>query len=165
VVLQKGNQHTFLQHPEVTAKAMNKEERNSHVLPFKEWLVYFSPYCRAMPQGIQEKYGKFRVIFDLLTQTAPDEIVLNHKTSTDFEAVIDFGKAKMNLLINIYNWQVSYPHETIYLPLADVTACFRFPRIFADVVGAFGYVAEEKYFVSMSHMFGSNTLASSWEAF
>jgi hypothetical protein len=51
-VLQKGNQQTFLQHPDVTAKAMNKEEENSHVLPFKHWMVYFSPYCRATPQGI-----------------------------------------------------------------------------------------------------------------
>ncbi len=34
-VLQKGNQQTFLQHPKVTAKTMNKEEKNSHVLPFK----------------------------------------------------------------------------------------------------------------------------------
>jgi hypothetical protein len=156
-VLRKGNQHTFLQHPEVRAKAMNKEERNSHVLPFKEWLVYFSPYCRATPQGIQEKYGKFRVIFDSLMQTAPNEVVLNRKTSTDFEAVIDFGKAKMNLLINIYNWGVSYPRKMIYLALANITACFRFPRIFANVVGAFGYVAKEKYFVSTSHVFGSNT--------
>jgi hypothetical protein len=98
-------------------------------------------------------------------QTAPDEVVLNHKTSMDFEAVIDFRKAKMNLIINIYNWQVSYPCEMIYLTLADVTACFCFPRIFADVIGAFGYIAKEKYFVSTSHMFGSNTLASSWEAF
>ncbi len=44
-VLQKGNQHTFLQHPKVTAKMMNKEEKNSHVLPFRIWVVYFSPYC------------------------------------------------------------------------------------------------------------------------
>jgi hypothetical protein len=44
-------------------------------------------------------------------QTAPNEVVLNHKTSTDFQAIIHFGKAKMNLLINIYNWQVSYPRE------------------------------------------------------
>jgi hypothetical protein len=164
-VLWKGNQHTFLQHPEVTAKAMNKEERISHILSFKEWLVYFSPYCQAMPQGIQEKYGKFRVIFDSSMQTGPNEVVLNHKTSTDFKAVIDFGKAKMNLLINIYDWQVSYPREMIYLTLANVTACFHFPRIFANVVGAFGCVAKEKYFVSMSHVFGLNTLASSWEAF
>jgi hypothetical protein len=119
-VLWKGNQHTFLQRPEVTAKAMNKEERNSHGLPFKEWLVYFSPYCQAMPQGIREKYGKFRVIFDSLMQTAPNEVVLNHKISTDFEAVISFGKAKMNLLFNTYNWQVSLPYA--FWPQARDTA-------------------------------------------
>ncbi len=60
---------------------------------------------------------------------------------------------------------MSYPRQTIYLTLADITTCFRFPRIFADVVGAFGYVAEGKYFVSTSHVFISNTLASSWEPF
>jgi len=66
-VLRRGNQTTFLQHPEVTAKAVNKEEKNSHILPFKGWFVYFSPYCRATPQGIREKNGKFRVIFDAST--------------------------------------------------------------------------------------------------
>ncbi len=53
MVLRKGNQQTFLQFPEVTAKAMNKEEKNSHVLAFKHWLVHFSPYCQATPQGIR----------------------------------------------------------------------------------------------------------------
>jgi hypothetical protein len=57
-VLQKGNQQTFLQFPEVTAKAMIKEEKNSHVLAFKRWLVHFSPYCQATPQGIREKERK-----------------------------------------------------------------------------------------------------------
>jgi hypothetical protein len=73
---------------------MNKEEKN---------LVHFSPYCRATPQVIREKYGKHRVIFDSSTQTWPDEIVLNLETMTENEAVIDFGKAKRNLLANIYN--------------------------------------------------------------
>ncbi len=90
MVLRKGNQQTFCQFPEVTTKAMNKEKENSHVLAFKEWLVHFSPYCRATPQGIREKYGKHRGIFDSLTQTCPLEIVLNHETSTDQEAIIDF---------------------------------------------------------------------------
>ena len=44
-VLQKGNQQTFLQHPEVTSKTMNKEEKNSHILSFKVWVVYVSPHC------------------------------------------------------------------------------------------------------------------------
>jgi hypothetical protein len=64
----------FLQYPEVTAKAMNKEEKNSHVLALHEWVVHFSPYCRATPQGIREKYGKHCVIFDSSKQTCPHEM-------------------------------------------------------------------------------------------
>jgi hypothetical protein len=103
LALRKGNQHTFLLHPKVTTKAMNKEEKNSRILPFKHWMVCFPPWCRMTLQGIREKYNKFRVIFDSSTQTSPNEIVLNHKTSTDGKAVIDFGQAKTRLLINIYN--------------------------------------------------------------
>jgi hypothetical protein len=124
LALWKGNQHTFLLHPKVTMKAMNKEEKNSHVLPFKCWLVYYSPWCRVTPQGIRKKYNKFRVIFNSFTQTSPDEIVLNHKISTDGKAVINFGQAKTRLLINIYNWRVSFPDKIIYLAFADITACF-----------------------------------------
>ena len=99
MVLWKGNQQTILQFPEVTVKAMNKEEKNSHVIAFRKWLVHFLPSCRATPQGIREKYGKHRVIFDSSTQTCPHEIVLNHETSTDQEAIIDFGKAKPTFLL------------------------------------------------------------------
>jgi hypothetical protein len=115
------------------------------------------------PRKIREKNGKFRVIFDSSTQTRPNEVVLNHQTSTDNKAVIDFGQAKNKFLINIYNWCVSHPNEIIYLLLAVITACFRFPRISADVTGAFGFIAENLYFISTSHVFGSNTSASSWE--
>jgi hypothetical protein len=128
-VLRKRNQQTFLEHPEVTAKAMSKEEKNSHVLPFKYWIVHFSPYCRATPQGIREKYGKYRVIFDSSTQTSPDKIVLNQVTLTDHEATIDYGTAKTKLLTNIYNWRVSFPDEVIFLALADITACFLFSEV------------------------------------
>jgi hypothetical protein len=55
----------------------------------------------ATPLGMREKYNKFRVF---LTQTTPDKVVLNHITTTDLEADIDFGQAKMKFFINIYNW-------------------------------------------------------------
>jgi hypothetical protein len=100
-VLQKGNQHTFLWHPDVTAKVMKKEERNSHVLPFKHWTAYFLPFCRATPQGIQEKYGKYRVNFDSSTQTTPGKVVLNQAMPTDHKVTIDFGTAKTKLLTNV----------------------------------------------------------------
>jgi len=76
------------------------------------------------PPGIREKNGKFRVIFDSLMQTSPDKVVLNHETTMDFEAEIDVGRAKLKFFISIYNWRVSYPMETIYIALADITACF-----------------------------------------
>jgi hypothetical protein len=123
------------------------------------------PYCRATPQGIQEKYGKYRVIFDSSTQTTPEEVVLNQVMPRDHEATIDFGMAKTKLLTIIYNWRISFLNEVLYLVLSDITACFCFPRVSVDVAGAFGFLAEAFYFVSTSHLFGSNTSASSWEAF
>ncbi len=164
-VIRKGNQHTFQEHPETVRKAMNKEERNSHVVPLLPWIVHFSPWMRAPPLGMRKKYGKFRVIFDSSTQTTPDKVILNHITTTDLEADINFGQEKIKIFVNIYNWRVSFPSEPIYLVLADITACFRFPRISADITGAFGFLADALYFLSTGHVFGSNTSASSWEPF
>ena len=48
-VIDKGNQQTFEEHPEVAKKKMNKEKKNSHVPPFKRWVVYFSPFLRCTP--------------------------------------------------------------------------------------------------------------------
>jgi hypothetical protein len=103
-VIDKGNQQTFDVHPEVAKKTMNKEEKNSHVLPFRRWVIYFSPFLHCTPQGMHKKNGKYRVIFDSLTKTWMNKVVLNHVTTTKLEATINFGKSKMNLLINIYNW-------------------------------------------------------------
>jgi hypothetical protein len=40
-VIRKGNQHTFLQHPEVAKKAMNNIEKNSQVIALQRWTVLF----------------------------------------------------------------------------------------------------------------------------
>jgi hypothetical protein len=69
----------------------------------------------------------------------------------------------MKFLTSIYNWRIFYPDETISIALADITACFRFPRIVADITGAFGFVADDLVFLATTHIFGSNTSASSWE--
>jgi hypothetical protein len=91
---------------------------------------------------MRKKYGKFRVIFNSLTQTIPNKVVLNHIMTMELKAIINFGQAKMKLFMNIYNWRVSFPNEKIFLMLADITACFWFPTISADVTGAFGFFGE-----------------------
>jgi hypothetical protein len=119
----------------------------------------------CIPPGYAQNQDKFRVIIDSLTQTTPDEAVLNHITNTDLKAGIYVGQAKMNLFIlSIYNWQVSFPNKIISLILADIFACFQFPQILADVTGAFSFLEDCLYFLLSGHVFGSNTSASSWEA-
>ena len=109
----------------------------------KLWVLHFLPYCHHTAQGILVKPGKNPcIIFNASTKGDPHEVVLNEITPTKFEATIDFGKSKTKLLTTIYNWRVSHPWKRIYLGLvADITACFRFPSIHADVTGAFGFMA------------------------
>ncbi len=90
---------------------------------------------------------------------------MNEITPTEFEVTLDFQKSKTKLLTTIYNLRVSHLWKRIYLALADITACFHFPKIQAEMMGSFGFMAEELYFLATSMVFGSNTSASSWELF
>ena len=80
--------------------------------------------------------------------------------TTEFEANITFGAAKLKLLERIYNLRVSHPERKIFLALADVCACFCFPRVHADLMGAFGFMTEKLYFLATSMVFGSTASAS-----
>jgi hypothetical protein len=109
-ITQKGNQATFKMHPEIVTKTMDKEDRHSHVLPVKLWVIHFSPWCCHTAQGMMIKPGKNpSVIFDASTKSHPHEVVFNDVTTTEFEANITFGAAKLRLLQNIYNLRVSHP--------------------------------------------------------
>ncbi len=66
---------------------------------------------------------------------------------------------------DIYNTRISYPTAAILLGLADVKACFRYPRIHTDLTGAFGFIADELYNLATAMVFSSTASASSWEAF
>jgi hypothetical protein len=71
----------------------------------------------------------------------------------------------MQLYINIYNTRVSYPTLIILLAMADAKACFCFPRIHADLTGAFGFLAGGYFNLATAMVFRSTASASSWEPF
>jgi hypothetical protein len=163
-IIEKGNQATFKMYSEGVTKTMNKEDKNSHLIPIKHWVLPFLSWCRHTAQGMQIKPRKNpKVIFDASMKGSPREFVLNEYTPTEFEANIDLGHAKMNLLQRIYNLRVSFQREIIFLALAGITTCFCFPRVHADLTEAFGFMAEHLYFLATSMVFGSNASASSWE--
>jgi hypothetical protein len=40
-IIKKGNQATFKMYPETVIKTMNKEDKHSHLLPVKLWVLHF----------------------------------------------------------------------------------------------------------------------------
>ncbi len=126
---------------------MNKEDRYSHLVPMDPLLCKLSPYLCHTTQSIAIKDGKNdRIVWNGSTVTRPTDIVMNQVTPVAKEAPVTFGHdVKSQIYMDINNTRISYPTATILLGLADVKACFRYPRIHADLTGAFGFVADELY--------------------
>jgi hypothetical protein len=87
-------------------------------------------------QSIIIKDGKNdRIVWDGSTVTPPTDKVMNQVTPVAQEAPVTFGHVKSQIYTDIYNTHISYPTATILLGLADVKACFRYPRIHTDLIG------------------------------
>ncbi len=90
---------------------------------------------------------------------------MNQVTPVTQEAPVTFGHVKSQIYMDIYNMRISYPTAMILLGLADVKTCFRYPRIHADLTGAFSFIADELYNLATAMVFDSTKSVSSWEAF
>ncbi len=161
-----GNLKSFVENSQLVQKTMNKEDCYSHLVPIDPLLCKLSPYLRHTTLSIVIKDRKNNcILWDGLTVTGPTDIVMNQVTPVAQEAPVTFGHVKSQIYTDIYNMHISYPTATILLGLADVKACFRYPRIHADLTGAFGFIADKFYNLAKAMVFGSTASASSWEAF
>ncbi len=64
-----------------------------------------------------------------------------------------------------WNLRISYLEEDILLAFLDISSCFCFPRIFPDLVGAFGFIVGPIFYAANVGVFGSIASASSWAPF
>ena len=165
--LRRGNGPSVLEHHEEVWATMNKEEKNSHLLPFLPFIVWFSNTAFHVPQGMVLKPGSDpRLVWDGSTKLLWDDVVMNDIVPLDDEAEITFGNVKTDYLKHIYNTRVSYPDDDIDLANADVKAAHRYPRIQPDLAGAFGFVITGLYyFIATAMVFGSIISATAWEPF
>jgi hypothetical protein len=90
---------------------------------------------------------------------------MNQVTPVDKEAPATFCHVKSQIYMDIYNTPISYPTASILLGLADGKTCFRYPRIHADLTGAFSFIVGKLYNLATAVVFGSTASASSWEVF
>ena len=86
---------------------------------------------------------------------------MNQVTPVVNKAPITFGTTKMNFLIDMYNTRISFPDKPILLGTADIKVCYCFPRIYADLTGAFGFNAGEYFNLATAMVVGSKASASS----
>jgi hypothetical protein len=139
-----GNSKSFVENPQLVQKTLNKEDRYSHLVPMDPLLCKLSPYLHHTMQSIVIKDGMNDcIVWDGLIVTRPTDIVMNQVTPVAQEAPVMFGHVKSQIYTDIYNTHISYPTATILLGLADVKACFRYPRIHTDLTGAFGFIADK----------------------
>jgi hypothetical protein len=137
-MIRQGNSKSFNDDPDLVRKAMNKEDRYSHLMPIDKDICRASAYLRHTIQTVIMKPGKNNcIIWDGTTILLALDIVMNQVTPVTCEAPITFGHVKIQLYINIYNMRVSHPNDVILLGMADIKACFCFPRIHPNLTGAF----------------------------
>jgi hypothetical protein len=135
-------------------------------VPIDEDICCASAYLYHTIQTVIMKPGKNNcIVWDRTTILLALDIVMNQVTPVTCKAPITFGHVKIQLYTDIYNTRISHPNDVILLGLADIKACFRFPRIHPDLTGAFGFMAGGYYNLATAMVFGYTTSASSWEPF
>ncbi len=135
-------------------------------MPINEDICRSSAYLCHTIQTVVMKLGKNdRLVRDRTTILLALDIVMNQVMPVTREAPITFGHVKIQLYIDIYNMRVSHLNDVILLGMADIKACFCFPRIHPDLTGAFGFTAGGYYNLATAMIFGSTTSTSSWEPF
>jgi hypothetical protein len=105
------------------------------------------------------------IVWDGTTILLALDIVMNQVTPVTCKAPMTFGHVKIQLYTDIFNTRVSHPNDVILLGMADIKACFRFPRIYPNLTGVFRFMAGGYYNLATAMVFGSTTSASSWEPF
>ena len=90
---------------------------------------------------------------------------MNEKTDMENEAIITFGYVLIAYITWIWRVRMTYPKEEIVLAFVDISAAFRFPRVFADMCGAFSFKMGPWCFAANAMIFGSVASASHREPF
>lgn len=166
-MIARGNQKSLNDNVDLIIETMNKEERYSHVIPIHSYLCRFGPSCQHVPQGLNLRKGKKRLISDCTTKLHPDDLVVNEITSILGEPEITFGQTKMKLLKHLYNTRISEPHKEILGAYVDVKACFRYIRYVPELAGVFGFIMDSvgHYYFAPAGVFGWKGSCNVWEPF
>ena len=122
-------------------------------------------HTRQGEQGRSRKSKKDCLRWDGLTKVNWCKITMNKVMPTENEADITFGYVYMTFFIWIYNLRILFPDEEILLAFINVSSCFRWPRIFPCLVGAFSFMIGTIFYATNAMVFGFLAPETSWDPF
>ena len=94
-MIRRGNQPSVDKNPSVLPGLMNDEDRHSHVVALRPFVLRFSPFLSHAPQSLSEKNDSFHLIWDGTTKLHADDMVINELTPTDGEPPVTFGSTRV----------------------------------------------------------------------
>eukprot|EP00956_Cyclotella_meneghiniana_P044908 scaffold342465_cov169-Cyclotella_meneghiniana.AAC.1 len=164
-LLRRGNGEAFESHQIEVTKTVNKEDRNSHIIPVDMSICRFSAYCQPVPQTANTKKPELRICWDGSRKMTPDDVIMNEDVDMEKEPEITFGDTKQKFKEDIYNLRISHPNTELYLALMDITSCFRWPKFNPEAAGAFCYSIGfmNLLCITTAMVFGYIASANSWE--
>ena len=105
------------------------------------------------------------MIFDAKYRHDAMAIAINMMTSDASETELEcqFGRAKLQLLIRVWNLRIMYPYHNIVMHANDAKSCVHQLKHHPDVMGAFSYILGDFLFLQCGLTFGSDFSPANWE--
>jgi hypothetical protein len=165
--LSKGNCPSVEANSQKVIKAMNKEDKQSHLIPVSELFCYFSPYIQHVPQTMNLKKANIRLCWNGSKVYHEEDVSMNQDVDMENEPLITFGNTNDLFMRDMYNMRITWPEEELWLATADIKSCFRFPRIHPCISGAFSFVFSflGLCYITTAMVFGYVASANCWEPF
>lgn len=166
-MLERGNGTSLQKNVDAVITTMNKEDKNSHVIPVSSIFVRFTAYAHHVAQTLNTKKENARMCWDGTNKDHPEDWAVNDDVDMENEPQITFGSTMTNFLSLLWNERIMWPNEEILIAAADIKACFRWPKLHPDAAGAFCFniAFMGLFFLSTAMVFGFRASSNSWEPF
>lgn len=166
-MLRRKNSSSLNKNAEVAVETMNKEDKNSHVIPVSSIFIWFTAFAHHVAQTLNMKKLAARMCWDGTNKDHPDDWAVNDNIDMENKPIITFNSTLMLFLTLLWNERISWPQDEILIGAANIKACFRWPKIHPDAAGAFcfniGFMG--LFFISAAMVFGFRVSSNSWEPF
>lgn len=119
-MIKRGNRSSLDKNPEVVATTMNKEDKNSHVIPVSSIFIWFTAFAHHVAQTLNMKKLAIRMCWDGTNKDHPDHVHIYHHLWQYLNAIPDLTGEQTNFMAKQRDPYRHSRHQGV-LQMAQVT--------------------------------------------